>query len=207
MYAVAEPEDLTSLLEKLKIELQAYGHRLRRHECEVCFPGWDDTSDDDLSQEARVLLQKIPREIGGLELLGAAAQGDWCAAIGQVPRSGPRGKGTSTRPKNPRIALQADDGKGRHKAWMMLAKVAMHALDYDAKLISSPTLTELTRELQMMLDTAMCDILVCELEKDQQRLVQQPGCFGWLGARRLSSGDRAVAAYWATWDLHAKVIS
>ena len=44
------------------------------------------------------------------------------------------------------LLLQADDGKGRHKAWMMLTKVPMHALDYDAKLISSPILTELTRE-------------------------------------------------------------
>ena len=109
--------------------------------------------------------------------------------------------------RNPRICgspLQADDGKGRHKAWM--TKAAMHALDCDAKLISSPILTELTRETQRMLDNAMCDILGCELEVGQQRLVQQPGCFGGLGARRLSRVDRADAAYWATWDLHAKVI-
>ena len=49
--------------------------------------------------------------------------------------------------------------KGRHKAWMMLTKVAMHALDCDAKLTSSPILTEFTKEMQMMLDNAMCDIL------------------------------------------------
>ena len=41
MYVVAEPEDLTSLLEELKIELQACGHRLRMHKCKVWFPGWD----------------------------------------------------------------------------------------------------------------------------------------------------------------------
>ena len=52
-----------------------------------------------------------------------------------------------------------------------------------------------------------CDILGGELDADQQRLVQQPGCFGGLGARRLLRGDRGDAAYWATWDLHAKVIS
>ena len=73
VYAVAEPEDLTSLLEELKIELQACGHRLRMHKCKLWFPDWDDTSDDDHPLEARVLLQRIPREIGGLELLGAAA--------------------------------------------------------------------------------------------------------------------------------------
>ena len=61
---------------------------------------------------------------------------------------------------------------------MMLTMVAMHALDYDAKLISSPILTELTREMQVMLDNSMCDILGCELEESQQHLVQQPGCFG-----------------------------
>ena len=75
MYAVAEPEDLTSLLEELKIELQACGHRLRMHGCVVWFPGWDDTRDDDLPHEATVLLQKTPREIGDLELLGAEARG------------------------------------------------------------------------------------------------------------------------------------
>ena len=46
------------------------------------------SSDDDLPREARVLLQRISCEIGGLEPLGAAAQGDWCAAIGQEPSSG-----------------------------------------------------------------------------------------------------------------------
>ena len=87
VHAVAEPEDLTCLLEELKIELQACGHRLRMHTSKVWFPGWDDTSDGDLPHEARELQQKIPREIGGLELLGAA-QGDWCAAIGQALGSG-----------------------------------------------------------------------------------------------------------------------
>ena len=62
MYAVAELEELTSLQEELKIELQACGHRLRMRKCKVWFPGWDDTGDDDLPQEARVLLQKIPRQ-------------------------------------------------------------------------------------------------------------------------------------------------
>ena len=156
-----------------------------------------------------MLLQKIPREIGGWELLGSAAQGDWCAAIGQAPGSG-RDRLTTHMTKRleraqaliPRIGGLPLQEKGRHKAWMMLTKVAMHALDCDAKLISSPILTELTREMQMMLDNAMCDILGCEVEEGLQCLVQQPGCFGELGARRLSRGDRTDAAYWATWDLH-----
>ena len=146
------------------------------------------TGDDDLHHEARVLLQRIPHEIGGLELLGAAAQGNWCRAIGQAPGSG-RDRLTTHMAKRldrvqaliPRIRalpLQADDGKGGHKARMMLTKVVTHALDHDAKMISSPILTELTREMQMMLDNAMCDILGCELEESQQHLVQQPGCFG-----------------------------
>ena len=42
MHAVADPEDLTSLLEELKIELQACGHRLRMHTRKVWLPGWDD---------------------------------------------------------------------------------------------------------------------------------------------------------------------
>ena len=70
-YAVAEPEDLASLLEELKIELQACGHLLRMQTCKVWFPGWDDTGDDDLPQEARVLLQRIPRSARGLVC------GDW----------------------------------------------------------------------------------------------------------------------------------
>ena len=50
-----------------------------------------------------------------------------------------------------------------------------------------------------LLDNAMFDILGCELDEGQQRVVQQPGC-------RLSRSDRADAANWATWDLHAQVI-
>ena len=65
MHAVGEVH-LTSLLEELKIELQPSGHRLRMHKCKVWFPGWDDTSDDDLPHEAKVPLQMIPGEIGGL---------------------------------------------------------------------------------------------------------------------------------------------
>ena len=130
MYAVAGLEDVTSLLEELKIELQACGHRLRVHKCKVWFPGRENTSDDDLPHEARVLLQRIPREIGGLELLGAAAQGDWCAAIGQAPGSGRvrltthvskrLGRVQALIPRIRALPLQRDYGKGRHKAWMML---------------------------------------------------------------------------------------
>ena len=58
----------------------------------------------------------------------------------------------------------------------------------------------------MMLDNAMCDILGCELEESLPRLLQQRGFFGKLGAHRLSRGDRADAACWATWDLHAQLI-
>ena len=97
----------------------------------------------------------------------------------------------------PRIAglpIQAGDGKGRHKAWMMLTKVAMRALDYDAKLIPSPVMERMTSDMQQMLEEATDVILGCNLDADQQRLVQQPGCFGGLGARRLSRGTRAVAA-------------
>ena len=42
-------------------------------------------------------------------------------------------------------------GKGRHKAWLMLTKVAMHALDYDAKLIPSPVMERMTSDVQQML--------------------------------------------------------
>ena len=84
------------------------------------------------------------------------------------------------------LHLQTDDGKGRHKAD-----------DVD----EGGDACVLTREMQMMLDNAMC-----ELEEGQQRTVQQPGCFAGPKARRLSRGDKPDAACWATWDLRAKVI-
>ena len=71
---------------------------------------------------------------------------------------------------------------------MMLAKVAMHALDYDAKLTPSLVLTEITEEMHVQLDEATDNILGCNLEASQHRLVQQPGCFGGLRGRRLSRG-------------------
>ena len=149
-------------------------------------------------------------------LLGAAAQGDWCTAVGQAVGDGQESL-TSNLAKRlariqsliPRIVglpIQAGDGKGRHKAWLMLTKVAMHALDYDAKLIPSPVMERMTSDMQQMLDQATDAILGCNLDDDQRRLVQQPGCFGGLGARRLSRSTRADAAYWATWDLHAQVL-
>ena len=44
VHAVAETDNLTSLLEELKIEVQACGHRLPMHKCNVWFPGWDEQS-------------------------------------------------------------------------------------------------------------------------------------------------------------------
>ena len=73
----------------------------------------DGIRDDDLPEEVRVLLQKIPREIGGLELLGAAAQGEWCGnwtGTGDWKRHADYAhdektwEGTSAHPKNPWIA-------------------------------------------------------------------------------------------------------
>ena len=119
MHAIAKPEQLTMMLEDLKIALQACGHRPRMPKRKVWFPGRDVTLDDSRPGE----LQLIPREVCGLELLGAAAQGDWCAAkMDDTPRKVFE-QCASTHPTNP----QADDGKGRHKAWMMLTKVAMNA--------------------------------------------------------------------------------
>ena len=57
----------------------------------------------------------------------------------------------------------------------------------------------------MQLDEATDNFLGCNLEASEQRLVQQLGCFGGLGARPLSRGVRADAVQWATWDLHAPV--
>ena len=52
--------------------------------------------------------------------------------------------------------------------------------------------------MHVLMDNVMCDILGCDLEEGQRRLV--------LGGRRLSRGDKTNAAYWATCDLHAQVI-
>ena len=160
---------LTAMLEDLQIALQVTGHRLRVHRCKVWFPGWDDTPDDGLPQEAVALLQMIPRERGGIVLLVAAAQGEWSMAIGQAVCVGHDSLTTHLAKRLariqsliPRIAglpIQERDGKGRHKAWMMLTKVAMHALDYDAKLIPSLVMERMTSDMQQMLDEATNKIL------------------------------------------------
>ena len=202
MYAVAQPAKLKAMLEHLQIASQACGHRLRMYKCNVWFPGWDDTPDDGLPQEAMALLQLIPRERGDLVLLGAAAQGDSCMAIGKAvgvghdsltAHLGKRlGRIHSLIPRIAGLPIQAGDGKGRHKAWLMLTKVAMHALDFDAKLIPSPVMERVASDTQQMLDEATDVILGCNLDTDQQRLVQQLGCFGGLGARRVSTGPRGT---------------
>ena len=46
----------------------------------------------------------------------------------------------------------------------MLTTVAMRALDYDA-----------TEEMHVLMGAAMCNILGCDLEESQRRLLQQSG--------------------------------
>ena len=139
--------------------------------------------------------------------MGAAAHGDWCAAIGQVLGSGRDGLTTHLAkrlgkvqaliPRIRGLPFRRTMEKGRHKARMMLTKVAMNALDYDAKLIPSPILTELTRETHVLMDNAMCAILGCELEEGRK---------GALGGLERAAPATGRTAYWATWHLHAQVI-
>ena len=76
MCVAALSEKLTKMVENRKIPAQKRGM--------VSGVGTI-PPDEGLPREAKALVQLIPRDIGGLELLGAAAQGEWCAAVGQVP--------------------------------------------------------------------------------------------------------------------------
>ena len=176
LYAIASPSRLTGMLKDLQLALQAGGCRRRMHKCKVWFPGWDDTLT--LSCEARSLCRPSSEQDRLTTHL--------TKRLATVQELTPRFHG---------LPLQAGDGKGRHKAWMTLAKVAMHAFDCDAKLIPSPVLEHTARSMDEQLDEATCKIPGCCLDVMQQRLVQQPGCFGGLGARRLTKGTRADAAY------------
>ena len=99
------------------------------HKCKMWFSGWDVVPDNQLSCEARYLLQKVARDVGGLAPMGGAAKKDWSAAVGKTWHTTSHACQTPDQrpisPCIPSLPLQAEGGKDRHKAWLMLTMAAM----------------------------------------------------------------------------------
>ena len=144
------------------------------HRYKAWFSGWDDTRDDDLTHEERVLLQTIPRETRGSGRSRGLVRCYWADSWfkqGQIDNTPCEATGqcASTHPTHPWAAP-----RGRR------------CMRWVTKLIPSPILT-VVHEGHASTD-GHCDVRHpgVRAEESQQRLVQQPGCFRWLGACRLS---------------------
>ena len=91
-------------------------------------------------------------------------------------------------------------------AWILLTKSVLHALDYDAKLISAEHLQCVAKPLYDAVDVALDKIVGVKLAPDSKRQLRLPGCFGGCGARRLALSPHADAAYWSMWSEHSAKI-
>ena len=132
----------------MKETLQAAARRLRMHSCKGWSPRWDDVPDNQLPREATDLQQLVPMAVG---LCSVDLQTAIPAEGGLIPRV---------------ICWseQAEDGKGHHKAWLMLTKV-VHALDEDAQIIPRSVLETQVSRMKELLDEAMQTIWADKLNE------------------------------------------
>ena len=85
-------------------------------------------------------------------------------------------------------------------AWTLLSKSAIHALEYDAKLIGAQRLQCVAQLLYDAIGEAVSVIFGTKLCKDNLEQLRLPGCLAGCGFRRLALSPHADAAYWAMWS-------
>ena len=160
------------------------GHRLRG----VWAPGFEQFEDAELPKEVRNLCLKIPRKRHGVNLLGSAANAQYCMHVGlgqpaEVPTQTIERveKALTTLQCIERCVCDQHDHDRFAKAWMLMRKAVAHAVDSDFRLVPPAVVAPLQRRMKGGLGQTMSVLLASEVSELAWERAKLPTCFGGPG--------------------------
>jgi len=183
--------------------LEQAGHVLNATKSEIWIPGGDDIPTSALPPSVQTMMVDLPRTMGGLKVMGCAAQGDFESMLGPMQkRLQPAGERLM---KSQRLAMRiaeymhgANDRATLHTAWYLTTKSLKEALTYDIRTCPPEAMRPLLVEHEANLRTLVNEICGVKLTDMQWQRVQLPGPLGGMGVRTTLAA--AEAAYVATYQ-------
>ena len=202
---------LLRLWPNLQKELERAGHRLRPPKCACWFPGYDEVASTALPQSAKELLDLVPRQCGGVEILGSTATAQHAMHAGcHIVAPAATAKRTQAAcdliDKIVAFAQAQVDYKSFAKAWSLLSKCAGSALDYDMRVLPPAVVMPYCKQLEAKLRGAMERILGEPLSLAQWHQCALPTTFGGMALRAAAPERQAMASYWCSVDAHFAVM-
>jgi hypothetical protein len=184
--------------------LQRGGHILQPTKCTIWAPSWDTVEDALMPAWAQQLFSNIPRSIGGISALGAAAQGQWETNLGpwqlMLAKATERTERAEALARN--LIRYIRDSNSPHRlqvAWILTRHCIAQALVYDARLIEPGALHPLAQRVDLAVARVLTELLhnTMQLQSYAWWRLTLPGPLGGCGVR--NSSISLVPAYVATW--------
>lgn len=193
--------------DKLGEALEKAGHRLRPHKCKVWAPAYDEQqADEGLPLPLRRLAERVPREIGGVNLLGSSTNVEYETYIGCTQEA--QDKAVQLARKKLQAAVENGTwwcslpGHSTMQSPMRRA----HALDYDARILPPDVIRPIAKELEDKVRQTLDKLLSVDLTEEQWVRAGLPVVYGGLALRTPAAPGNLEAAYWASYDMHAAVL-
>ena len=189
------PHAMKCFLPVLSFILEDYGWTLVWEKSHAWIPHFDGVEDLPAGGPAE-LCEMVTRCVGGIPLLGSAAEGEFSTTVG-APSA-------AEAPATKRVAaaerlcgeLQALVVVGiaespHHPAWAMLAKSAARRLDYDARVCPCEQLGRSARRLDVATASCLGRLLGEYVRDGALRQARLPGPLGGLGLRGVEASADA----------------
>ena len=186
-------------------KLEAAGHEINPTKCHLWHSGH--YADEAQSQASEQLAAMFPTTTTTITVMGTEAGGDHTLEVGpgadlaQTARK--RAEAASAVAE--RICTLATSDLGIPKlaaAWTLLTKCCARALDYDARLVPSSVLGDVTSSLDKVLRKTADTICAKQLPDDAWDQLTLPGPLAGCGLR--TSGAMLDIALWASWESHQR---
>ena len=206
-YLVGKISAIANVWPNMRKYLAEAGHELNLSKSEIWLPGCDDITDANLPASARHICSDIRRSIGGIKVMGSAAQGQFESMLGPMQLAaqpaGERLQKSISLGERLRLYIEgSQDDTKRHVAWCLLTKCIKEALSYDIRTLPLDIMKPLLEQHAALLRDGVAAVLGREVTTEQWRQIQLPGPLGGFGVRLpLASADAAyVATYFSTAD-------
>ena len=179
--------------------LEAAGHRLRRRKCKFWAPARSDAAED--FPEIQALRAIIKESVGGLHLLGTAAQGDLETLLGPLGLAAEPVRERQQAAEKfcralSRYATSRVDDAAQKAAWQLLTKIAARALDFDVQVCDYEVIRPILEQHVATVRTTAEEILGKPFDDTAWEQTTLPGRLGGLGMA-VPSPTAAAAAFWS----------